>query len=43
LEVVGGVGEVFAIDSVAVGAEVLEEIGGDELADELGAEGGFFP
>ena len=42
LEVAGGVGEVFAVDGVAVGTEVLDEVGGDELADELGAEGGFF-
>ena len=41
-EVVGGGGEVFAIDGVAVGAEVFDEIGGDEFADEFGAEGGFF-
>jgi hypothetical protein len=42
LEVVGGVGELLAIDGVAVGAEVFDEVGGDELADEFGAEGGFF-
>ena len=41
-EVAGGGGEVFAIDGVAVGAEVFDEVGGDELADEFGAEGGFF-
>jgi hypothetical protein len=42
LEVVGGVGEVFVVDGVAVGAEVLDEVGGDEVAGELGAEGGIF-
>lgn len=38
-EVVGDVGDVFAIDGVAVGAEVFDEVGGDEIADEFGAEG----
>ena len=42
LEVVCGVGEIFAVDNVAIGTEVLDEVGGDELAGELGAEGGFF-
>jgi hypothetical protein len=42
LEVVGGIGDLLAIDGVAVGAEVFDEVGGDELADEFGAEGGFF-
>ena len=41
-EVAGGVSEVFAIDGVAVGAEVFDEVGGDELADEFGAKGGLF-
>ncbi len=42
LEVAGEVGGVFAVDGVAVCAEVLDEVVWDELADELGAEGGFF-
>lgn len=41
LEVVGGLGGVFAVEGGAVGAEVFDEVGGEEFFDEPGAEGGF--
>jgi hypothetical protein len=36
-EIVGGAGGVFAVDDIAVGAQVLDEVGGNEFPDELGA------